>query len=78
MCKIFFRDAERELKKIDSELNDIEGEIQKLNEKKRKLLKRKETLKQQANEEATKKLASQDWETSGQLYTTSSIISQVS
>lgn len=78
MCKIFFRDAERELKKIDSELNVIEGEIQKLNEKKRKLLKRKETLKQQANEEATKKLASQDWETSGQLYTTSSIISQVS
>ncbi|XP_032789019.1 ATP-dependent DNA helicase Q1 [Daphnia magna] len=62
--------VERELKKIDSELNDIEGEIQKLNEKKRKLLKRKETLKQQANEEATKKLASQDWETSDFPWTT--------
>ena len=53
------------MKKIDAELKDIEGEIKKLSEKKETLLKRKAVLKQQLNDEVTKKLASQDWETSG-------------
>ncbi|EFX86121.1 RecQ1-like protein [Daphnia pulex] len=54
--------VEKELNKIDAELRIVEEDIDKLQERKTTLLKRKQALKEKANEEATKKLASQDWE----------------
>jgi hypothetical protein len=41
--------------------------IEELKGKKEQLRQKKEDLKQKQNEEATNKLASQDWETSGKV-----------
>ena len=50
---------------MEHELRSVEIEINRLQEKKVKLLNRKEDLKNKQSDEATKKLASFDWETNG-------------
>ncbi|XP_015909051.1 ATP-dependent DNA helicase Q1 [Parasteatoda tepidariorum] len=57
-------DIEAELKKIITDVNQIDRAIEKLNNRRQKLLSRKHTLQQKLQENATEKLANQDWERS--------------
>lgn len=59
--------TESEIKQLDKEIKAVEVDIQRLSEKKANLLQRKQTLKNKLSDEATKILASQDWETSSKL-----------
>lgn len=50
---------------MENDIKQVDAEIEKLTERKSQLKKKREELKQRQNEEYSKKLASEDWETGG-------------